>query len=346
MLEHDVANYLWRHGTPFASGIDHLTAVGDGTRRSDDFVIPPRPGICEREVRLEIAGMVQAWDEGPEHDAYVRSKNEVHAFFASRPDVDHRLLAPPRNRTSYTEQELDAMIGDIVGGGPQAMAAFDAKHPVIRPGSTYDCVKEILDELRPAFPPGSAMSWEIFDAHFGTESVKVKLSRLLGSQPMTELCELLGTEMQNAPYAETKLQFLDRVRRFILNNDGVMPTSHTAADVAPWLKVQYLRHFDGWPELLAALGLPPNRTTNTVSDARTAAELVELADALGKDELTINDLQRPAGQGDRLTKLGRAVYARVQRKIRLGQTSHATARIYVNALLKEALAARTDGGGA
>lgn len=333
-LEYDVAEYLWANGTPFASGIDALTAVGDGTGRSDDFVIPARPGICEATVRLEIAGMLSALPEGPLRDAYMASKEEVHAHFEDDPLVDHRILPPPAN-SRYTREELDHMLGDIIGGGSAAMEAFDSAHPSIRPGSSYHALEEIIEELRPVFAPGDFISWAEIDEHFGTESVKVQLNRLLPGQTMARLCDILGTVSAAAPYNETEDQFLTRLQAVVDENGGALPSTHQLNSEHPWATVQYLNHYESWSEVLDALRLPPNRITNSVEHEVNIADAVAVAAALGKESLTTTDLQRPRTDDEKVRRCAVNLNGRLAYHVRVGKTEFTNVREYVNDLLRQ-----------
>ena len=333
-FEYDVAEYLWANGTPFASGIDPLTAVGDGTGRSDDFVIPARPGICEAIVRLEIAGMLSALPEGPLRDAYMASKEEVHAHFEDEPLVDHRILPPPAN-SRYTSEELDHMLGDIIGGGSAAMDAFDIAHPSTRPGSTYHALEEIIEQLRPVFAPGDRISWAEIDEHFGTESVKVQLNRLLPGQTMARLCDILGTVSAGAPYNETEDQFLARLQALVDENDGVLPSTHKLNTDHPWATVQYLRHFTSWSEVLDALGLPRNPITNSTEHQVNIADALAVATALGKESLTTTDLQRPKTDDENVRLCAGNLNGRLAYHVRVGKTEFTDVRSYVNDLLRE-----------
>lgn len=332
-LEHDVAEFLWTHGTPFASGIDPLTAVGDGTRRSDDFVIPPRNGISDVTIRLEIAGMLSALPEGPLRDDYMASKEEVHAHFEDDPLVDHRILPPPAN-SRYTREELDHMLGEIIGGGLAAMEAFDIAHPSTRPGSTYHALEEIIEQLRPVFAPGDRISWAEIDEHFGTESVKVQLNRLLPGQTMARLCDILGTVSAGAPYNETEDQFLTRLQAVVDENDG-LPSTHELNTDHPWATVQYLNHFESWSEVLDALGLPPNRITNSTKHQVNVADALAVANALGKESLTTTDLQRPNTDDENVRRCAVNLNGRLAYHVRVGKTDFTSVREYVNDLLRQ-----------
>lgn len=342
-LEYDVAEYLWANGTPFASGIDALTAVGDGTARSDDFVIPARPGICEATVRLEIAGMLSALPEGPLRDAYMASKQEVHDHFEEDHSVDHRILLPPAN-SRYTREELDQMLGDIIGGGSAAIEAFDSAHPSTRPGSSYHALEEIIEQLRPVFAPGDFISWEEVDEHFGTESVKTQLNRLLPGQTMARLCDILGTVSAGAPYNETEDQFLARLQALVDENDGVLPSTHELNTDRPWATVQYLNHYESWSEVLVALGLPPNRITNSVEHEVNIADALAVAAALGKESLTTTDLQRPKTDDENVRRCAVNLNGRLAYHVRVGKTGFPNVKTYVNDLLRQGR--EHSGGGA
>ena len=135
LLEMDVAHLLHRTKTPFCSGLDAPCTVNipSKNRRSDDFVIPVRSNypladdLHLVEHHLEIMGMA-AVHEGDRLEKYLADKMQVHDHFESDPDVMHHLLPPPKNRGKYTEAELRAYIGHILGVTHEMAADHDQRN--------------------------------------------------------------------------------------------------------------------------------------------------------------------------------------------------------------------------
>lgn len=350
LLEMDVAHLLHQTSTPFCSGLDDPCTVNipSKNRRSDDFVIPVRPDyplpedLHLVEHRLEILGMA-AVHQGDRLEKYIADKMEVHDHFESDLGVMHHLLPPPQNGSKYTELELRQYIGHILGGTAEMVAEHDERHPPIRPGSTFDTLDEILEALRVQFPPGTEISWRAIDEFAGTQSWTVAINRFLPGQTMTHLCELLKTTSALAPYNETKGQFLDRVRLIVQENDGVLPSSHVLGEKAPWITVQYARHFRHWHEMTDALDLPRNRVTNTVADDEIINRLLQLSDYLGKTNLTTTDLQRPKNASVEMTNLGRGLWQNLLRRVKTKDTGFDNVRDLANHLLEKGLQRRNGG---
>jgi hypothetical protein len=330
-----VAHYLWKRHIPFFSGIDPPCKVNDGTGRSDDFVIPPRPGLDEIEHRLEIAGMSEYNKDG-RATKYNESKQEVHDHFKDDETVDHRIIPKPRNGTAYTQAELSAHLSHIVGGTPEMVHNHNLTNPPLRPGSTYETSQAMLDDICERFEPGTVISVGLIQDTFGT-SFWHKLWEFFPEQTMHAVVKGAGMKSELAPYNETKEQFLGRVRDLVKEYGGLLPTSHEFTKKGAknkWITVQYLRHFDSWGEMLEALGLPANRTTNSLNENQVMEDLVYVRKKIGKGHITSADLQRAKRVDEKTRKLAFARYVWLKNNCK--KAGHANSMAYARVLLARA----------
>ena len=325
-----VAHYLWERHIPFCSGIDPLCKIPFNSNRSDDFVIPPRPGLDNIQHRLEITGM-SGYDKDGEAKKYMKDKQEIHNYYEDDEAVDHRIIPKPRNGTAYSQAELHEYLGDIADGTPEMVQNHDRAYPPLRPGSTYETAEAMLDDIRERFEPKTEISYDIVVDAFGT-SFWHKLWEFFPNQTMHEVAKSTGMKSKLAPYNETKEQFLKRVRGLVEEFDGVLPTSHQLGRMRgkKWITVQYLRHFDSWGEMLEELGQPPNRTTNSLDETKVLEDLVALRKASGKPFLTITELQRMKGVDEAPRKKGWARY--VWLKNNCTKAGYPNAKSYMRAL--------------
>lgn len=323
-----IAHYLHDRRIPFCSGIDPMCSIGDGSGRSDDFVIPRVSGVWDKEYRIEVAGLANYHPRSTIE--YNASKQEVHDYFSADKEVDHRIIPPPVNGSRYTETELEGHLGDIPKGSLELVEAHDLKYPVKRPGSTYNTLDEMVEDVRAKFSAGSEISVRKVQDVFG-ESFWMKLSKYLPSQTITKLAKLTGTVTCSAAYNETKEQFLNRVQTLADEQySGTLPSSYALGDSVPWLTVQYQRHFDSWGEMLNALGLPPNRVTNSITEEIVKGRLMKVAKALDKEIPSTYDLQFSKVLDNNLLKEARSAYQWI--KSRASHAGYATAKEYLVAL--------------
>jgi len=323
-----IAHYLHDRRIPFCSGIDPKCSIGDGSGRSDDFVVPRVSGVWDKEYRIEVAGLANYHPRSTID--YNASKQEVHEFFSSDKQVDHRIIPPPVNGSKYTETELEELLGDIPKGSSELVEAHDLEYPVKRPGSTYHTLEEMIEDVRSKFSAGSEISVEMVQDAF-SDSFWMKLSKYLPGQTITKLANLTGTVTCSAPYNETKEQFLQRVQTLVDEQySGALPSSYVLNGSVPWLTVQYQRHFDSWGEMLNALGLPPNRVTNSITEDKIKHRLKKVAKVLDKEIPSTYDLQFSKVLDNSLLKEARSAYQWI--RSHAAHAGHATAKEYLAAL--------------
>lgn len=257
--EYKIANFLNNTDTPFYSGLDNETLLGDGTRRSNDFVVPP---IANRHdgLRIEWAGF---WDY-PNleiRETYRARKQAVHDYHIGRGEA-HILLRPVGKRVP-NQQELENLLDGFLGFGDEVHL-----NPPRIPASSINSHADYLARVVQFFEVGSEISTTILREHpeFGESFVNRMYTFFDSIHELADAAELF---VSVANYRQTESQFLAKLHSRFPNINS-LPSSHELAMTGySWVNERADHFFGSYRNLRQHLGLDQlRREEYTLNEAR------------------------------------------------------------------------------